>query len=276
MPSTPVRRRLFRWLAAALLALVGLWAGPPGATARAEPGPYRIGPGDALVVRVDGEPQLSARFVVDPAGNLQLPMVGGLAVVGLTAAEVAERLVTKLAADFLVDPRVGVDVVEYGSQPVQVMGAVRQPGTYYLRGETGVLAILSLAGGVLADKSNSEVQLIRPGDAVRSLSIEKLLSGEEPDVALRAGDRVNVAEGKVFYVNGEVARPGQIPWKEGVTVTRAMALAGGASKTANLRKAYVLRDGRKIAVDIQKVMKGDQEDVLLFPGDQLYIEESVL
>lgn len=276
MPSTPVRRRLFRWFAAALLAIVGLWAGPPGAAARAEPGPYRIGPGDALVVRVDGEPQLSARFVVDPAGNLQLPMVGGLAVVGLTAAEVADRLVTKLAADFLVDPRVGVDVVEYGSQPVQVLGAVRQPGTYYLRGETGVLAILSIAGGVLADKSNSEVQLIRPGEAVRSLSIEKLLSGEEPDLPLRAGDRVNVAEGKVFYVNGEVARPGQIPWKEGVTVTRAMALAGGASKTANLRKAYVLRDGRKIAVDIQKVMKGDQEDVLLFPGDQLYIEESVL
>lgn len=276
MPSTPVRRRLFRWFAAALLALVGLWGGPSVGVARAEPGPYRIGPGDALVVRVDGEPQLSARFVVDPAGNLQLPMVGGLAVVGLTAAEVADRLATKLAADFLVDPRVGVDVVEYGSQPVQVLGAVRQPGTYYLRGETGVLAILSLAGGVLADKSNSEVQLIRPGEAARSLSIEKLLSGEEPDVALRAGDRVNVAEGKVFYVNGEVARPGQIPWKEGVTVTRAMALAGGASKTANLRKAYVLRDGRKIAVDIQKVMKGDQEDFLLFPGDQLYIEESVL
>ena len=55
-----------------------------------------------------------------------------------------------------------------------------------------------------------------------------------------------------------------------------MALAGGASKTANLRKAYVLRDGRKIAVGIQKVMKGDQDDFLLFPGDQLYIEESVL
>jgi polysaccharide export outer membrane protein len=261
-----------------LLGLVGpAAAAPEGATADASA--YRVGPGDSVRIRVVGEEDLTGVFLVDEGGRLDLPMVGVVPADGLTPTQIGTRLTRVLAQDFLVDPQVSVQVEDFASRPVQVLGAVRKPGTYYLQGPTRLLEILAQVGGVLDEKSSSEVR-ITPNDGRASVKVdlEQLMLTGEGDVVLGANDVVHVLEGKVIYVNGEVGKPGSVAWKGGITVTRALALAGGAKATANLRKVYLLRDGERQPqrLNLKRIFRGKDADPKLQPGDQLLVGESAL
>lgn len=238
---------------------------------------YRVGVGDTIEVRVVGEKDLTGTFVVGPEGWLALPMVGTVRVEGRTAAQIAGQLTRVLASDFLVDPQVSVRVKEHASRPVQVLGAVRKPGTYYLSKPTRLVEVLAEAGGVLNDKSSSEIR-VNHADGAESLVVvlEELLVSGKGNVLLRAGDVVNVLEGKVVYVNGEVGKPGAVAWKGGITVTRALALAGGVKATANQRKAYILRGGEKVPINLKRIFQAKDDDLVLRPGDQVLVGESAL
>lgn len=238
---------------------------------------YRIGPGDSVRIRVVGEEDLTGEFLVDEAGRLDLPMVGVMPADGLTPSQIGTRLTRVLARDFLVDPQVSVQVETFASRPVQVLGAVRKPGTYYLEGPTRLLEILAQVGGVLDEKSSSEVRVSRADDREPVVvDLEALMLSGDGDVVLSSGDVVHVLEGKVIYVNGQVGKPGTVAWKGGITVTRALALAGGAKATANLRKAYLLRDGQPDRLNLKRIFRGKDDDPVLRPGDQLLVGESAL
>ncbi|MEM6930018.1 MAG: SLBB domain-containing protein, partial [Myxococcota bacterium] len=78
------------------------------------------------------------------------------------------------------------------------------------------------------------------------------------------------------FVGGEVAKPGQIAFAEGVTVSEAVMKAGGHSETARLAGAYVLRDGSRIPVNLRRILRGKADDPELRPGDQVMVPESPL
>lgn len=256
---------------------------PPAAGAAspfAEEGPsyYVVGIGDAVAVRVFGHDQFKGEYRVDDEGRLDLPWIGKVQADGQTLAQLNRRITEVLAADYLREPQVTVDVTEYRSQPVQVLGAIKRSDTYYLQGPTRLLDLLAMAGGVETAKASSEVHVSRKVGAephTLVIDLERLMSAGESNIRLSAGDVVNVQEGRVFYVGGEVAKPGEVPWKGGVTVTRALAMAGGSKGTANLRRATVIRaTGEKVLVNIRRIQKGKDADVVMQAGDQLFVGES--
>jgi polysaccharide biosynthesis/export protein len=267
-------------LAGLLVGVLGITvpalAAPADAVADAD-AVYRVGPGDSLRIKVVGEEDLTGDFLVDEGGRLDLPMVGVLPADGLTPTQIGTRLTRRLEKDFLVDPQVSVQVENFASRPVQVLGAVREPGTYYLEGPTRLMEILAQVGGVLDEKSSQEVRVSRADDREPVVvDLEALMLTGDGDVMLSSGDVVHVLEGKVIYVNGQVGKPGSVSWKGGITVTRALALAGGAKATANLRKAYLLRDGQPLRLNLKRIFRGKDPDPVLRPGDQLLVGESAL
>ncbi len=239
---------------------------------------YALGVGDAVKVEVYGEQDLCGSFQVYEGGYINYPLVGKVQVQGLTLPRVAEELTRQLAERFLVDPHVTVDIDRYSSQPVQVLGAVAKPGVFYLEGHTTVRQILAMAGGIISEKAVKEVRVERQRAGERQVMVvklDRLLSDGENDVPLQAGDVVNVVEGMVVYVSGEVKETGAVPYWDGLTVTQALAEAGGPDTYAKLREAYVLRGGDRIVFNLKRVLQGRDEDILLRPGDQLVIEESM-
>src|SRR5260370_22484639 len=109
---------------------------------------YLLGPNDQVSVNLRDVKEIDFKPVrIDSAGNIQLHYVGKLKAAGLTVEELAKFIAARLT-DFVNDPVVTVEVTDFGSQPVSVMGAVNKPGVYQLRGRQTLVEVLSSAEGL--------------------------------------------------------------------------------------------------------------------------------
>ena len=181
------------------------WGAPPGsaisaaaAAAAAQDPAYRIGPEDGLEISVWKDETLKSTVLVRPDGGVSFPLVGELAVAGLTATQVRDEIVRRLVR-FVPDAEVTVSVVRVASYRIYVIGRVNRPGDFSLGRTIDVLQALSLAGGMTPFAVDSEIRIIRR-EGGRQLSIPfdyRLLrkgggAGLAQNIQLRSGDVVLV------------------------------------------------------------------------------------
>jgi protein involved in polysaccharide export with SLBB domain len=107
------------------------------------------------------------------------------------------------------------------------------------------------------------------------INLEKLLADETDLWSLKAGDLVYVPEGAMVYVSGQVTKPGPVLFTDGITLTQALNAAGGPLPTARLRTAFILRDGVRTVVKLKRILRGQELDITLRPGDQIFLEQAV-
>jgi polysaccharide export outer membrane protein len=254
--------------------------------------PYRIGPGDVLEVRVFNRPQLSREAVrVEGDGTIRLPLIeGGVRAACLTEGELA-REIARRYLKYLKNPQVDIFLKEFNSTPVAVLGAVAAPGRFQLQRRVRLLELLSFAGGP-AERAGRNVQVVHSapplacggagegGDAAEeeasafsSFRLSETLRGDSgANPYVRPGDIVTVTEAEQAYVVGNVLRPSMIPLRERVTVSQAIAMAGGALPDTQSERVRVVRqapDGAKteLLVDLKAVAKRRAEDVTLQAND---------
>ncbi len=244
---------------------------------------YLVGPGDVLEVSVEGRPELSRLVTVQPTGTVRLPRAGEVAVSGLSTATVAARLAPLLAGPDLPEPRVGVRVAEYRSQFVWVLGSVARPGRKALRSGTRLVDALLDAGGFTAEAAG-EVVVERPGgfeDGSREKRFRFPREAPGPDelaqlgLRLAAGDVVRAEAQQWITVVGAVRRPGRYPLGEGLTLSAALADAGGPLRRGERRAGVRRRDAagasRLIDADLDAIRDGRAQDVALLPGDEVVV-----
>jgi polysaccharide export outer membrane protein len=243
---------------------------------------YTIGAGDVLKVEAYTHDEISGSFAVETSGEISFPLLGRLAVAGLTTEEAASLLETLLEKDYYVDVQLQVEVAEYRSQPVTVLGEVARPGTYYLEGRTSLHSILAEAGGINA-AAGSVIELRRVqkenGDAeptVRIFATDSVRSGENGrDVILAPGDVVSVSVKQRYFITGEVARPGQYDLSPGMTLMQAISQAGGQGKFASQRvEVHRGGEGEKeiMTFDLSEIRKGRESDPGIEAGDVLIVK----
>lgn len=261
--------QLAKSVAAALLVLACAVTGPV-AYASDDVQDYLIGPGDRLLVSVHREADLSGEHLLDDACQIELPMVGSVRACGLSVRQLAEVLDAKLGACCLVDPFIRVQVKDFGSQRVQVLGQATRKGTHILRGVTTLLDVISSAGGPNAENV-VEVDHYRAADA-RTLTYDLRASDQLTAVRVHDGDVVTLKAGRNVYVEGQVGKPGAIAFRAGITVTQALTLAGGPGNFASLRRVTIIRsDGAKVHLNLKRVNLGRQADMVLGPDDRLIV-----
>ncbi len=244
-------------------------------TALAAPSEYRLGPGDVVEVIVHGEALGRGAFVVTAGGQISLPCAGMVSVAGMSTHEAEVETSDALKPGCYVEPQVTVRVTEYRSQPIEVLGAVGKPGVYYLDGHTTLRTVITRAGGVKADRSAGRIVVTRRGEQAASVGLDQL-EDQIGDYALASGDVITVAEGRIVYVTGEVEDPGEVVFAQGLTVSEAFIKAGGSTGVARLAGAYVLRGTDRVPVNLRRILKGKDADLVLEPGDRLVIPESPL
>lgn len=250
-------------------------------------GGYRLGPRDRVAIRVFEEPGLSGEFTVNEDGTVRLPLVGNVSAEGLTEDGFAAHLKEVLENQLLQRASVSVEILEFRSRPIAVLGAVRQPGNLNFSGRLTLIEVITAAGG-LTDGHGDSIHILRRAsngltDQV-SISVEDLLVRADPDVNLPifANDLINVpaAADVTIYLLGEVSSPGAISFKstERVTLLAALARAGGLTERAS-NKIRIQRPGaggkpEEIVVRYKRVLAGEEPDPELRQGDVIIIKES--
>ena len=139
------------------------------------PSPPNVGvvrPGDALMLAIFGEPELSGEYLIDARGIVQIPGLGDILVSGLNPYEVKDRLREHLIARGNVDPSLSVQLL----LRVAVLGEVRQPGPYSVEPGASLLQLLSRAGGPSERADMRRAQVVREGRAVQ-VDLQSALAG---------------------------------------------------------------------------------------------------
>ncbi|MBN2798020.1 MAG: SLBB domain-containing protein [Deltaproteobacteria bacterium] len=254
-----------------LLFLLGLsWAGAATAT------DYQLGVDDEIEILVHGESDISRTALITRTCTVDVHFLGPVEVCGKTSSEVAQAIGNGLRTNgYLVNPYVVVDVVKYGSHVIEVAGQVKNPGATAIAGPTSLSQAIAKAGGP-ASPNVLQVRVIRgEGQQVEQYYLPDLDTMSTP-ILVDAGDRIVLLEPLNVYLSGEVNRQGTVPFREGMTVTEALSMAGGPTDFAGLSRAYVLRaNGEKVRVNLRKVSRGELADFVLHPEDQVIIRRSV-
>jgi polysaccharide export outer membrane protein len=244
-----------------------------------------IGAGDLLNIVVFDTPELTTSVRVTQDGDVNLPVLGLMKLVGLSTSEAAIKIEEELRARrLIIDPHVTIFVAEYASQGATIMGEVRTPGVYPTLGTRKLLDMLSLAGGVLTTAGKS-VSIIHRNDSQHP-GIIALQSGPatmyaQENPVILPGDTIVVAKAGVVYVVGDVLKPGGflIDNNTPISVMQSMSLAGGWDKTAALSKTKLIRktpEGREeVDLDLKHVAYGSQGDIPVKDGDILFVPSSM-
>lgn len=157
-----------------------------------------LGPGDTFTLEIVGEKDLPQQYQVASDGTVDFPYVHTLKVADLEAQQVARLVRERLIAEkVLSDPSVVVQVKEYASRHVTLLGQVSKPGSYPLLPGMSLIQAISQAGGLTAVASGTHVNLIRKtakGQQTVQVDVDAISEGRAPDVPLQAGDQIYVPE----------------------------------------------------------------------------------
>jgi polysaccharide export outer membrane protein len=225
-------------------------------------------------------PELSIKTRISGSGDIYLPLIDYVHVADLTTDE-AQELVQKRLEDggFVRGPHVSIFVDESAAQAVTLVGEVARPGPYPAIGDRRLFDLLSAAGG-LTDKAGRTVTIEhRGGEKVELQLSSNLTEDTQNNVDVFPGDTIIVSRAGIVYVVGDVQHPSGFMMEDSaISVLKALALAGGSTRTSALNKTKILRQTptgiQEIPVDLKKVLYAKAPDVAMVKGDVLFIPGS--
>ena len=254
---------------------------------------YRIGPGDVLDVRIYNRPQLSREAVrVEGNGMIRMPLIEGEILAACkTEGELAKDISSRYARYYRNLP-VDVFIKEYHAREVALIGAVNDQGRYQMQRRIRLLELLTFAKGP-SDKAGQTINIVRAprtdlcatetakaeGGFI-SLRLNDTLRGDQTaNPYVEPGDIVTVPEADQVYVVGNVYSPKSLALREPITVSRAIAMAGGPlrdSKTDKIRIVRQVGGGGQLEmfVNLNAIAQKKAEDVQLKPNDIVEVPES--
>lgn len=241
----------------------------------------QLGVGDLVELTVYDVPELTTKTRISSTGDIYCALIGPTHVAGLTTEEAARLIESRLSA-FLKDPYVSVFVTEYASQGASVLGEVSRPGVYPVLGEQHLYDLISAAGG-LTEKAGHSITVTHRSDPDNPviLPVSRNLSDDpRSNIRVFPRDTIIVRKADIIYVVGDVGRPSALIMDAGgLSVLKAVALAGGTNRTAKLSGVKILRKGpaggmSETPVELKKILQAKAPDLSLQADDILVVPSS--
>jgi len=213
----------------------------------------QLGPGDQVKIDVFGRPEMDTTTYIADNGSIRVPLAGAVVIGGLSPGEASQKVEAALKqGQYLVDPHVTLTVLQSRSQRVSVLGEVKAPGRYPIESNTTVLDLLAQAGGA-TEKGADIIYILRPDGSGNLQRFPVDLKGtvDSKDAApavlqtLRGGDSIFVPTASQFYIAGEVKAPAVYRLESGMTLTQAIARAGGVTERGSASRVQIKRRGPK-------------------------------
>ncbi|HEY7498533.1 MAG TPA: polysaccharide biosynthesis/export family protein [Vicinamibacterales bacterium] len=259
-----------------LFLVLALAAVPAGQTSQSSP-EYLVGPQDRLSITVVDEPTLTKIVTVGSDGTFDYPFIGQVKAVGLKLRAIQQDIAARLGEKYLRNPQVSIEVESYRSQVVYVWGQVRTPGAVTLMGNISLTEALAKAGSPTPD-AGAYIEINRrprTGDAAAQgakpaaerVTMVDLQSGRAQNIFLGDGDTVFVPKAEMFFVTGYVKNGGPFLHEAGMTVSKAISMAGGVTEKGSRGRIRITR----LSNGKQVIIKDVKMDDLVFPGDSVEV-----
>ncbi|WP_030539529.1 polysaccharide biosynthesis/export family protein [Sphingobium sp. DC-2] len=236
---------------------------PAAATAPAAPAAdagYLLGPDDEVKISVFGQPDLSSTTRIKADGTVTLALIGPISARGKTTSQLAQAIASSYAAGgYLTSPSVNVEVSNFVSRFVTVLGNVPQAGNYPLDRNYTVASMLAKAGGSTTAGANAVVLTPADGSGPVRISLADMSAGANR--VLKPGDILFVPPAEKVYVYGQVQEPGAFAYVPGQSFRQALALAGGPTLAGSTKRIKVRRAGKEIQANLDDPVQ--PEDVLI-------------
>ena len=274
-PNLQNRKRPRRWLMLGAFSWLGILAlGAAPVRAQHE---YLLAPGDILKISVFKNPDLSLDVRVSETGAIGYPLIGSVPVKGLTLPA-AESKIAQMLRDggFVVNPQVNILLTEGFGNLVSVIGEVNKSGRYSVDAAGGRISGMLAAAGGVAPTGGEVVTVsgVRSGKAFRrDVDIVKMSStgNQADDIDLYGGDTLFVSRAPMFYIYGQVQKPGQYRLERGMTVIQALATGGGVTGKGTQRG--IVRHRRDPSGKVKEEGVSMDDDVQ--DRDVIYVKESL-
>jgi polysaccharide biosynthesis/export protein len=236
---------------------------------------YLLGQGDMVRVTVYGSPDLNTDSRVTQDGTLTFPLLGAVPVGGSSVTQAEKKIASMLEeGGFVKQAQVNIIVSQFASQQVSILGDIYKPGRYPLEHVSTLIEVLALAGGIAPNGSDMVTVLSQHGGKTEKHDYdlpELLRKGEGISIMIKADDIIYVPHAPLFYIYGEVQRPGQFRLERNMTVSQALAVGGGLTMRGTERG---LRIKRRNAAGVLETIETKADD-LLSKDDVLFIRESL-
>lgn len=238
---------------------------------------YPLAAGDVIKITVFQNPDLSLETRVSESGTISYPLIGEVNLGGRSVTE-SEKLIAKALSDggFIKVPQVSIVLTQMRGNQVSVLGLVNRPGRFPLEtANTRLTEALAMAGGVAAGGSDVVILIgTRNGKPYRveaDIPSMFLDNKRDSDVYVAGGDTLYVHRAPVFYIYGEVQRPGAYRLERGMTVMQGLAQGGGPTLRGSEKALKVMRRDKSGVVGQLAPAKSDA----LLADDVIYVPESM-
>ena len=253
-------------------------------------GDYLIGVNDVLAININGRPEFAASAAtikgsrVDGNGRIHLPLVGAVPVAGLSLTE-AQTRIQDASRKFLQDPWVVVEVAEYRSRPLYLLGQFRASGTYYMDRPLTLVQGVALGSGFDSTANLRGARLNRDNRIVPVDVYDLLTNGDQTqNVWLKSGDTLYIPDNRnqQVFIFGSVKKPGPLPIPAGgINLAQAIASAELRDVGYDFRYVRIIRSlsttrGELLVVDFEKMLRGETLPFQLAEGDIVYVPRNRL
>ena len=266
-----------RWMRGFCLSILSSLAMTPAIAQQVAQQQYLLVPGDIMRISVFKSPELSLDVRVSETGTIGYPLIGSVPVAGITLPA-AEHKIAQMLKDggFVLNPQVNILLTQALGNLVSVIGEVNTPGRYSVEAAGGhISGMLAAAGGISATGGDYMIVTGTRGGKPfrREIDIVKIfLSGNSADdIELFGGDAIFVTRAPLFYIYGQVQKPGQVRLERGMTVMQALASGGGVTGKGTSRG--IVRHRRDANGKVKEEGVSLDDDVR--DQDVIYVKESL-
>ncbi len=256
-----------------VLSLLGLAALAPAQAP--EQGDYRLKPNDQISMTIFEHTDLLTLVQLTASGEASFQLIGTIKLGGKTLREAESLVAAAYDADYLVDPRVSINLTVAAIEQISVTGAVANPGLVDVppNGQLDLVGAITGVGDVTSNADGMRIELKRGGQVLH-YNLDQLRAKGAAQVFLQEGDRVvvplNPFAGKSVTVVGEIVKAGAVsfPANGKLALATVVGIAGGLTPDADPARISVKRDGKIWGLQLEA------RNQLLKPGDVITIPKS--
>ena len=240
-------------------------------------GEYRLGAGDVVRITVYNNPDLTTEAQVTQQGRITFPLIGEVQIGNMEKGQ-AEQIIARRLSEggFVIKPQVNVLVLGFKSQQISVLGQVNRPGKYPIEQASTLADLIAIAGGISQTGGDMITHISKGADGKigkRDIDIHQALSNGSMDnnFSVSNGDIIFVPRAPMFYIYGEVQRPGAFRLEKDMTVMQAISVGGGLTVRGTERGIRVNRHGPEGKIQTLQTATTD----LVKENDVIFVKESL-